>query len=113
LSNAIGVKTKGDLVMDLNHINKALETKEEKYDVAAGTLFYTRGISFYYARNLQKALHDFNFCIRNSYRLGSCYFYRGAIFEEMNLKDSACEDFMKSKFYGNADVDEYIGKYCK
>lgn len=112
LQMAIGAKTHGGVVVDFNSINKDLETDDAKYDVPSGLIYLMQGISFYHSRNLKEAFRVFDFCITNNVQLAKAYLYRGAIYEETNKRDSACEDFRKAKFYGNAEADEYLKKYC-
>jgi tetratricopeptide (TPR) repeat protein len=111
LQKAIKVKTKDGWVVDMNHLNSDLDPFGE-YDVASGLLYYTQGVSSYYKRDLRKAFSDFSYCIADRYRLGDCYLFLGAIYEESNKQDSACNDFRKAKLFGNQDADEYLVKYC-
>ena len=113
LRTALNLKSYGNWVVDFKHINKDLETEEKRYDVPANSLFYTLGISLYYNRSLTKALTVFDLCIDNNYVLEQSYLFRGAIYEEMKKPDSACEDFIKAKMFGNVEADDYLKKYCK
>jgi hypothetical protein len=76
-------------------------------------LLYREGISFYYKKELQPAYDNFNFCIKNNYRLKESYLYRGSLFLETNQKEKACQDFFESKRLGNTEADKYIEQYCR
>jgi tetratricopeptide (TPR) repeat protein len=112
LQTAINLKTDNGWIVDFHHLKKDVQTRSNEYDVTAVSLFYSHGISSYYRRSLTVAFKDFDFCIRSSYRVEKCYLFRGAIYEESNKHDSACNDFTMAKLYGNKEADGYLKRYC-
>lgn len=112
LKKALDVKTDGNIIIDYHTINKELSTENDKYDIPYNELVYQMAISYYFKRQMNKALENFNFCIKNNYKLSKVLLYRGAIYFEVGNNKLSCQDFTKAKDLGNSEADNYINKYC-
>jgi len=104
--------TENKVVIDYNEINKELSTDNDKYDIPYDEIIYQMAKSYYYKREMNKAIENFNICIQDNYMLDHVFLYRGAVYYEMGRKELACQDFFKAKGLGNQEVDNYIKKYC-
>lgn len=71
-----------------------------------------RGAAYYNLDSLNKAFHDFQFCIENHFAPGVTYRFRGLIYIASGKKGLGCMDLKKAAQMGDADAVKAIAKYC-
>jgi tetratricopeptide (TPR) repeat protein len=105
---ALKRKQKGNILIDY----KTDVVTVDRFDINSNEIIYQLGLSYYYNRNMKKALINFNYCIAANYLLAESFLYRGAVYFETNQKDKACEDFDRSIELGNPQAKGYKLKFC-
>jgi tetratricopeptide (TPR) repeat protein len=107
------LKTKSTGKYTFDHTNDKLDPAA-KYDIETNELLFSIGLSFYYNRQLNLALKNFDHLIQQKYKLDKTYLYRGAILIEQGSKNgNACSDLNEAKMNGNEDAEAYLSKYCR
>jgi tetratricopeptide (TPR) repeat protein len=75
-------------------------------------LFYIRGRSYYFIKNYNSAIVDFNTVIKNNNEHAPAYLMRAYSKFNLNQKNSACLDLSKAGELGMTEVYDEIKKYC-
>lgn len=105
---AIHTKESMGLILDRNANNGMVAN----YDVKYAEIIYWRGYAYYHSRQYQRAINDFDECIRMNYNKGECYLYMGFSYAGVNDFRKACHYINASAKEGNADALEFYNKYC-
>lgn len=84
-----------------------------EFDVPDCQIRFERAIAYYYTANLKQAYRDFSLCIDDNYLVGECYYWIGYIYVSTGNLKLACENFNKSKQFGDEDAQRVLDEYCK
>jgi tetratricopeptide (TPR) repeat protein len=113
LSKVLAKKTYGRAVIDFNKLEGVDDSKSiGRYDVDYIEIVYQLATCYYYKHDLGIALTYFNYCIKENYRIGKSFLYRGSVYLELNKRNEACEDFKAAKMYGDGYAEYYLKRYC-
>lgn len=74
--------------------------------------FTLKGQSFQRLGKLNEAMQAYNDAISTTETYGDAYISRGSLFVYLNQDERACRDFQQARAL-DANVDDYISKYCE
>jgi tetratricopeptide (TPR) repeat protein len=109
LENIMKMKRREGFIVDKE---EELSKYVKDYEVNSGEVAYSLGLSYYFKRDLDKALKNFSYCIQIKYKLPESYGYRGCIYLESNLESDACENLKISSSLGDERSTKLLQKYC-
>ena len=86
---------------------------DNDFEVHKCEIQFSRGVNYFFNKEYNKAITDFENSIKANYNKASSHFFLGGIYLEMDNLNNACENFTLSANLGDLNAKEKLKEYCE
>jgi tetratricopeptide (TPR) repeat protein len=86
---------------------------DNDFEVHKCEIQFSRGVNFFFNKEYNRAIADFENSIKANYNKASSHFFLGGIYQEMDDLNNACKNFTISANLGDLDAKEKLKKHCE
>ena len=101
----------GYLVMKANIDLDQLDNDMD-FEVTKSEIEFSRGVNYFFNKQYDFAISDFEKTIKANYDKVNGYFFLGEIYLKKDNLEKACENYTLSASLGDLDAKEKLKKYC-
>ena len=86
---------------------------DNDFEVHKCEIQFSRGVNYFFNKEYNRAIVDFENSISANYNKASSHFFLGGIYLKMDNLNNACENFTLSANLGDLDAKEKLKEYCE